>query len=91
MKVKDFALGADATLDGDDCYFLSGTTEGQKINVWITKKDFFIKRKQFVLSSRPGSSMQGTITESYQKILADKPLRKEDYIQSIPKGVRFFD
>ncbi len=126
-EVKDYVSEKDETLDNESCYVLAGRAEGQKVRVWITKKGFLVKQKQFLIGEPPEPTdddvkealkqagrdatpeaiqqmkaqimerrkktiqLQGTITENYQKIAADKPLRKEDYIRSVPKGIQLLE
>lgn len=47
--VQDLAQQKDERVDAEDCYVLAGSAAGQKIILWITKKNFLIKQKRVVL------------------------------------------
>ncbi|MDB6029203.1 MAG: pknB [Verrucomicrobiales bacterium] len=40
----------DDTVEGDKCYVVSGLWVGHKMTLWITKKDFLLKQRQYDLA-----------------------------------------
>ena len=46
---KGATRGADETIDGEDCYVLTGNVSGMKIILWINQSTSLIKQKQMVL------------------------------------------
>ncbi|MEO5803998.1 MAG: hypothetical protein ABIR24_10750, partial [Verrucomicrobiota bacterium] len=46
---KNATRGDDATIDGKDCFVLTGNAMGLKVLLWIDKSNYLIKQKQQVL------------------------------------------
>jgi len=46
---REAARDADETVEGDDCYVLTGNALGMTVRLWIIKTNFLIKQKQQVL------------------------------------------
>lgn len=48
-SLESLALGNDDSVDGSDCYVLTGTLRGLKMNLWIDKSTFLIRQRQQIL------------------------------------------
>ena len=46
---KNATRGDDESIDGEDCYVLTGNAMGLKVLLWINKNNYLIKQKQQVL------------------------------------------
>jgi len=49
---KSSTRGDDETIEGDDCYVLTGSAMGLKVILWVNKSNYLIKQKRQVLGGQ---------------------------------------
>ena len=81
-------------IGGVDCYVLTANNPGHgslSMKLWIGKKDFLIRQRQFVSSPeavKADTSIVANLTETIEIISVNEPFAQQDFTYPVPAGIK---
>jgi RNA polymerase sigma factor (sigma-70 family) len=76
-------------IGGVDCYVLTANNLGHEslsMKLWIGKKDFLIRQRQFV--NKPEVGILANLTETIEIISVNEPFAQQDFTYPVPAGLK---